>query len=65
MSNWNSRDFASHTRIAGRDYRCDVCGGWIYKGEQYDSTYGGRGKEHTENCPGDLTERLRRECRTN
>ncbi len=50
-SNWNSHEYASRTRKARREYRCDACKGIIRKGELYDSTYGGIGHEHHDICP--------------
>lgn len=56
-------NYSSRQRVARRDYRCDCCGGLIFKGESYDSTNGGLGHEHTPSCPDTLNERARRGCR--
>ena len=51
MGNWNSYEYSSRTRRAGRDYKCDVCGETILKGDLYESTYSGIGHEHVDVCP--------------
>lgn len=43
------------TKRAGKDYRCDMCGGFINKGDRYARkavTIGRRGDEWTENING-------------
>ena len=57
----NSYDYAKPPRIAAKDCRCAVCGGLIFKGEQYE--LGWHGKEPWDNGPDTLEERARRGCK--
>lgn len=45
----NSYDYGVKIRRASRNYRCYCCGGYIWRGEEYELRWHGR--EHKDNCP--------------
>lgn len=58
----NSYDYAVKVRKATRNYRCYSCGGYIWRGEEYELRWHGR--EHKDNCPTEKWDRAARQCKS-